>query len=471
MSNYNKLVKNSAIFAMGNFGSKFITLLMLPFYTRFLSQVDYGQIDIIITTIALLMPVFTVNIVEAVVRFTLDKKNYYYGEVLTNSLVFIILGFIVLLSAYPLISKIRFIGQYGMFFYSVFFIQSLHTSIKQFARSINLNKVYMLSDILYTCIFVSFNILFIFFFKMGVNGYFISMILAYAFDITFLSIKTGVNKYIKTCYLNKYKMKSMFIYSLPLIPNTIMWWVMNISDRYILIYYLGLSANGLYAVANKFPSIISNFYVIFFKAWQVSAIEEYDSVNKEKFYSNVFNIFFYIMIILSSLYMIFNKLIIKILVSNEFYSAWKYAPILVLAVVFSSFSSFIGTNYVAMKKTKGALYTSLSGAIINFFLNLLLIPKYGIYGASIATMFSFFIVWLLRVIDTRKFVRIKYPIYKMILSLLLVFLQMMFGYLDVNLLVFSLVNILILLFIFTLSIEFTKKPLYILYKKLAARFV
>ncbi|MFP3510715.1 polysaccharide biosynthesis C-terminal domain-containing protein [Peribacillus sp. SIMBA_075] len=465
MNSYNKLAKNSTIFAIGNIGSKFITLLMLPFYTRQFSQNDYGQIDLFITTIALLMPIFTASIVEAIVRFSLDKKNYTYGEVITNSIAVVFLGFTLLLTLYPLLINISFVEQFILFFYIVFFVQAIDTSIKQFARSIDLIKVYMISDILYTFVFVVLNILFIFVFEMGVDGYFISMILAYSVNITFLSIKTKVINYIRLKYLDKTTMKSMILFCIPLIPNNLMWWVINISDRYMLVYFLGFGANGLYSVATKFPSIISNLYVIFYKAWQVSAIEEYESSNKNIFYSNIFNLLFFVMLIAASVYIIFNKLFVHILVSNEFYSVWKYTPILVLAAVFSCFSSFIGTNYIAMKKTKGALYTSFIGAIINFILNVLLIPFYGVYGACVATMISFLTIWVLRINDTRKFVKINYPKMKMIFSFILVGVQLIIGYLDINIITKSCINFIVLLTLIYLSLEFTKKPIILIFNK------
>jgi O-antigen/teichoic acid export membrane protein len=464
MSKYKKLAKNSAIYAIGSFGSRFISVLMLPFYTELLSQSDYGQIDIITTTLGLLIPIFTVNIVEGVLRFSLDKENYNYSEVITNSIVFIITGFILMICIYPLVSKINFINEFAYYFYSLFLIQALHTSIKQFTRAIDLSKAYMLSDLLYTFSFVVFNIIFLLFLNLGIEGYIISMILAYILDLSFLSQQTKIIKYLDIKCLNKEVLRNMSIYCMPLIPNSIMWWIMNISDRYILIYFMGLGANGLYAVASKFAIVVSNINTIFFRAWQISAVEEYNSEDKNEFYSNIFNIFCFIMIILTSLYISFNKPIINLLVSNEFYESWKYAPILVLGSVFSSFSSFIGTNYVAMKKTIGAFYTSLLGALINFLLNLFLIPILGIYGASIATLISSIIVWVLRIVDTRKFVKIKYPLLRMFVSLTLIASQIIIGYLEINFWVNISVNLLILLTIIFLGYKFIKKPIVFLYK-------
>ena len=458
VSKYRKLARNSLIFALGNILSKSITLLMLPFYTHFLSQAEYGQIDIIITTIALLIPIFTISIVEGVIRFSLDKKNFSYGQVVTNSLVFIILGVILLFVFDPLISKISFINDYKKYFYLIYFIQSVHASVKQFSRSIGMSKIYVLSDILYTSVFVISNIVLIYLFKMGISGYFTSMVLAYLTDLVFLSIKTRIIIYIRVSYIEKEKIQTMLMYCLPLVPNTIMWWVMSISDRYLLVYYIGLGANGLYAVANKFPAIISSLYSIFFKAWQVSAIEEYDSKTKEKFYSNIFHVFFFTMMLFASLYMIFNKLIVSILVSSEFFSAWRFAPILVLGVVFSSFSSFIGTNYVAMKKTRGAFITSLSGAVTNFILNILLIPYFEIYGAAIATLISFITMWLYRVFDTRKFIQLEYPIKKMAISIFIIFVQLMLVYLKIDSIIKIIGNLLMFFTLLFLSKDYLTKP-------------
>lgn len=465
MNKYNKLAKNSIIFAVGNFGSRFINILMLPFYTSEFTKSDFGQIELITVTLALLIPIFTVSIVEAVIRFSLEKKYNSYFQVISNSLLFIVLGTLLLICFYPLLESIVYIKPYLHFFYILFIIQSLHSSVKQFTRVINLNKTFMLSDMIYTFVFATLNIMFILIFNLGIEGYFLSMILAYTIDLMFLSFKSKVIRYIGFIYLDKDLVRSMFFYCLPLIPNTIMWWFINISDRYLLAYYLGLSANGIYAIANKFPSLVSNISSIFFNAWQVSAIEESESEEKDGFYSNVFNIFFFVMVITASIYIMFNKYIISMLVSNEFYDAWKYAPILVLAALFSSFSSFIGTNYVAMKKTKGAFYTSCAGAVTNILLNIILIPSIGIYGAAIATMISFLIMWIYRIIDTKRFVKIKYPFIRIVLSFIFLGIQIIIGYIHFNMLSWFL-NLIILGLIIILSTKYTKYPFLLMYKKM-----
>ena len=218
-------------------------------------------------------------------------------------------------------------------------------------------------------------------------------------------------------------MKDMVRYSLPLMPNSLSWWVMNASDKFVIFAFLGVAANGMYAVAHKMPTLINICNNLFFQAWQLSAVEESESTEKNGFYSNVFDTLAMILFLAASLLLIFIKPLMKMLVSSDYGNVWIYCPFLVIAMVFSAFSSFLGTNYVAMKKTRGALKTTVFGAAINLILNFLLIKPFGINGAAFATMFSFGATWLYRVWDTREFVEIRYDIIAMVESVSILCIQ------------------------------------------------
>ncbi|HOJ50767.1 MAG TPA: polysaccharide biosynthesis C-terminal domain-containing protein [Spirochaetota bacterium] len=437
---YKKLIFNTVIYGIGNITSRLIGVIMLPVYTRYLSQSDYGIIDLLTTTILLTMPIFSFNIIEAVFRFSLD--NIPKEKVFSNSIFLAISGWIIMVFFYPFLRFIDFIRDYTVLFYLLFLLQSIESVIKQFSRGINLNKVYMISDILYTVVLTLTNILFIIILGTGINGYLISMILASFFDILYLSCKVGIKDKLSFNYIDRNIAKEMLIFSIPLIPNSLF---SNMSNRYFILYYLGLAANGIYGVANKFPTLISLLHRIFFLSWQISAVEEYNSGDKDKFYTNIFNFFYFSMIIVVSLYITFNKLVIKLLVSQEFYIAWKYSPILFFAAIFLSFSGFLGTNYTASKNTKGALITTFLGAIINIILNFILIPSYGLYGSCFSTLISYFAIWIIRIFDTRKYVIINYSIIRIILSILVVSTQLYLHYLEINVYLIGAISFIILL--------------------------
>jgi O-antigen/teichoic acid export membrane protein len=194
------------------------------------------------------------------------------------------------------------------------------------------------------------------------------------------------------------------------------WWLSNSANKIFISILLGATANGIYAVANKIPSLISVFYSIFTQAWQISAVEEYKNKDAGKFFGSVFTATFGILIVGVSLITLFSKELVLILSTNAYFEAWKVVPWLALAVLFSSLSSFLGTIYTSSMKTMALFTTTLVGGIINVICNLLLIPIFGIIGAGIGACVSFLCVALIRLKDSKKFISIKLEWLPIILS-------------------------------------------------------
>lgn len=119
-----------------------------------------------------------------------------------------------------------------------------------------------------------------------------------------------------------------------------------------------------------------------------------------------------------------------------------------MGAVFSSFSGFLGTNYIAAKRTTGVIKTSATGAILNIVFNIILIPSIGIYGAAFGTMLSFAVIWILRIKDTKKFVNIKLNVKNLLLTLIIIFIQIGVLYINLDfeyLLQLSLLSIIIII--------------------------
>ncbi|WP_121610654.1 lipopolysaccharide biosynthesis protein [Mesobacillus foraminis] len=425
MNKYTKLVKNVVTFAVGNLGSKLIVFLMLPFYTTILSTKEYGQIDLFTTTLSLLLPLITLNLIESVFRYSMDKQ-YNKKSVFTSIVVTCGLLFMLTLFTYQLLGKEIFGGDYGYLFFCLLFLFILQSLFKQFVRALQKLRIYMYSDLVNTIIFVSLNFYLLGKLNLGVNGYLISMIVAYTVDCILLFVGARLYKYLAIGEFKPFLLRELIRYSTPLIPNALMWWVINISDRYIITYYMGYESNGVYSVATKFPSIIYMLYTVFNRGWQISAIEENDSESKSEFYSKIFTLVSQCLIIGSSIYILFNKFIIGLLVANEFAIAWEFTPLLVIGVVFSALSSFVGICYTTSKKTKGAFISSSIAAITNIILNLLLIPYMGIQGACLATAISFLVMFIIRILDSKKYVILKFNIIRFIASFVLLVVQLIF---------------------------------------------
>jgi O-antigen/teichoic acid export membrane protein len=453
LSNYKKLINNSLVFAVGSLGTKFIIFFLVPIHTYYLTTNEFGMVDLLTATVNLLIPIFTMSISQSVLRFVMDK-SYDKQTVLMDSIVVTFVGFFLLFLMYPLIEILLPFDEYIPYFYFLLFVQSIFNVLSQYIRANGEVKLFAIGGIINAFILLVSNIAFLMFFGLGLIGYLLSLIIAHMFSSFYLCIRGKVLQDLNLKKINLNILVEMLKYSIPLIPNALMWWVMGLSDRYIITYFLGLSANGIYAVSSKIPSILNIVNSVFFQAWQMSAIEEANSKHKSKFFSNVFNVFSLFMLVATSLLLMHLKLIIDLIAASDYYHSWKYVPFLLIGTVFASFSSFLGTNYIAAKRTSGVIKTSLLGAIVNVCANILLIPIIGINGASIGTMLSFAVIWLLRIYDTKQFVKIEINVKKLLSTLIIIFIQI--GVLYINMTFEYLIQVALFMVIILINYQETK---------------
>lgn len=394
-SRYTKLAQNTIIFAVANFGTNVLRFIIVPFYTYYLTTDEYGVVDTLTTTITLLMPFVVLAIQEAVLRFTLDPQTNKVS-VLKNSLLVYLLGSSAFLVSYFVFAQIKIFAGLWFLFYLILILNILYAILLNFARGSGHSIAFMIGGIINTLFMLISNVVFLSVFHLGVKGYLYALIVGYSIGILYLLFIVIKNYSFADGSTDRKLLKEMLNYSIPLIPTAAMWWIMSVSDRYVMNLYLGPSATGIYAVANKIPTIISMLYAIFQQAWQISAVDEIDSTDRDVFYGCIYAIFFRGLFIASSITILIIKPLVLALVSDAYSTSWMYAPFLIISAVFSSMAGFLGVNYVASKKTKGALTTSALGAGLNTILNFLLIPKLGIQGAVIATLLGYYSVWLVR---------------------------------------------------------------------------
>lgn len=426
MNKYKRLISNSLIFAVGNFGSKILLLLLVPFYTFQLTTSEYGTADLVTTTINMLLPIVTLSIYEATLRFTIGEDENRQYLTLKNSFLLLFLASIVFILAITIINlKIKI--PYSEFIIIIIVLQGFQNILAQYVRAINKIKIYAINGIIMSLVLAISNIIFLKFLSFGVDGYLLSIIMSNLVSLFFMIIVLKFDFILIVKSKVDWKLfKRMLVYSVPLIPNAFMWWLMNASSRYFILFYLDATANGLFAVASKIPSILSMVQTVFFQAWQLSAIEEYDSDNKREFYSSIFYWLSTIMIICTSILILFLKPIINITMSGNYSLSWKPVPFLLIGLIFSSFSSFFGTFYIAEKKTTGVMYTSVIGGMVSLILNFILIRYFGIIGAGLSTLISFLLIWILRVRDINKFFKINIQLKRLCISISGLILQVVF---------------------------------------------
>lgn len=426
MDKYKKLASNTLIFAIGTFSSKILSFLLMPFVTRMMGTGDYGAADLVQQTVNVLIPIVTLAVNSAALRFALDKAVN-KADVFTVGIRTTLIGFVIFLFfAYPLsfitINDFR-LGDYIILIVAFVLVSSLRQLCQQFVRGSGHVKLYAIDGIIATATTLLFTILFLGPFKWGVTGYIVAIIASDACSVIFFTITAKLYKYVKPHCLDKSVGAQMIKYCAPLVPTVILWWIINVSNRYMITYFIGTSANGLYTAASKIPNFVILFSTIFIDAWQLSAVDEYDSQDRAAFFTKVFRVYSGGVFAVSSALILFCQVITKILVAPSYYDSWKYVPILIIATTYSCIVNFLASVYMAEKKSVMSLLTALSGAVTNFVLGLILVQKMGANGAAIATVCAFLMVFCTRGINTRKYIKINFNLPLMIAETALLIVQ------------------------------------------------
>lgn len=407
MNTYRKLFTNSILFGVGNLGSKLISIILVPLYTFYLSPEEYGTIDLINTSVLILIPIVSASMAEAVLRFSVTENYNDRSRVITNALVIFSIGFFAFLLFYPLFLFFNIFNDQLIFLYVLTAIQTVQGIGSQFLRGIGKIKEFAINGILTTFLVGGLNILFVVNFRQGISGYLASLVIAYFISTLFIIYYSKLWKYINFRLVSKNQAKIFLKYAIPLIPNTLMWWLINGSSRFMIGYFLGVSANGLFAVASKVPSLINIVTQVFSQAWQLAAIEEYDSKNIKHFYESVFNVYYKILFLSISGILVILKPLFNIIVDSAYYNAWQTVPFLLLGTVFSALAGFLGQIYIASMQTTGVFKTSIYAGVTSVLSGFILIPIMGNVGAGLSSVISFFVMFLVRYFDANKFINFE----------------------------------------------------------------
>lgn len=404
MERTKKLISNSIIFTLGNIGSKLIAFLMVPLYTYTLSSSEFGQVDVLITTVNLLLPIATLSIFDAVFRFSMDR-NVDNTAILTSGLIVtVFLAFMGMLF-YPVLVFANI--PHTLYFILILVTTSLFTLIQNFSRAIGKSKLYATSGIVNGFMFATLNILFLVILKIGIIGYLLAYLLSLICATIYVSLMLKIWRYIKINSFSLSIVKQMLRYSIPLIPNSLAWWFTNDASRFFILAYVGVAGNGIFAVANKIPSLLNMMFNIFTQAWQISAVEEYDSKDSSLYYSSIFNTLQSFLFLVIGGILIIIKPILQFVISSDFPNVWKFVPILLFSAVFANLSAFLGTVFLAAKKTSGLFTTTVVGMVINITISWILTPYLGINGTSLGGAIGFCIVMLVRLNSINKYIHVQ----------------------------------------------------------------
>lgn len=434
MSREKQLIKNTGILALGKICTQFVSFFLLPLYTAYLSTEQYGIVDLLHNYVSLLIPIFFFQMDQGLFRFLIDarKDNKKKSEIISTALITVTVQAVLFILIFMIVSL--FIKNDYKYFLMLNVIISMYSAnLLQICRGLGDNISYSLGSLITGVTTIVLNVIFIVGLKLGAYGMLTATLIANFICIIFIFFRKKIYKYLNFKNYKHQDRKEIWKYSIPLIPNQLSWWVVNVSDRTIITYFINVAANGIYSASNKFSSICITFFGFFNLTWAESASLHIKDKDSSEFFSNIFNISIGLFSSLCIGIIAVMPFCFKYLITGIDYApAYYQIPIILTATMFNIVVSLIGSIYVALKKSNEIAKTSILAAIINILVNVLFIKKIGLYAASISTLISYLAMSIYRYVDVQKYVKIKLNIKNIILLLTTLSIVMILYYIRNN---------------------------------------
>ncbi len=403
------MLSNTAILGAGTFLSKVLVLLLMPFYTSILSTSEFGTADLISQTANLLIPLAAVGICDGIFRFTLDSSADGEGKkrILSTGLAVLLAGSVAIAIVVQVLRLFDALSSYLLLIVLYVIAANLHAAFAGYIRALGRTTLFAAQGIANTALTILLNILFLVVFEMGSVGYVLSVVIADFTMAILLFVVARLDRDISPRFVDRETAKAMLKFSIPYIPTTVMWLITSVSDRYVVTAFCGEAENGLYAAAYKLPTLLTLVSGVFVEAWHFSTVKDAEDDEKADFFGTVYVNFMSVMFMGGAVLVAFSKIFTRILLADAYYSSWRFVPILVIATVFSTLVSFLGSVYFLKKKSTLSMVTAMAGAVINVILNFVMIPSHGAMGAAVATAISYLAVFLIRSYDTSFYLKFR----------------------------------------------------------------
>ncbi|WP_395151301.1 lipopolysaccharide biosynthesis protein [uncultured Allofournierella sp.] len=426
-SKYKRLMSNTVLFALSSFSSKLLGIILQPYITFAMGEVDEVGITKLVQQIGLLLiPLVSMGVSFAIIRFGLERSND-KRQVFTNGFFTIWAGFALMIVCYPLLQLIPLFSEYALLLYLHVLMSCMRTLCTQFVRSRQLNRLVAVDGVLCSAANLGFMILFLSGFHMGAQGYVLAVICSDALSSLFVFVVADLQRYLRLKSFSLPMWKKMMAYALPMVPAQISFWVISASNLFFVqILCEGYGGNtgeywaGLLSVGSFLPTILTVMGTIFYEAWQLSAVTE--EQGRGAFFSKVFGLYQTLLFCCCSGIILLCRPLMFLFKEN-FYNAWQFVPLLTLGALFNCFNQFLSSVYMVEKRSTLSLTTMLPGAVLNCVVSMAMLPFFGPIAAGFASMVSYLLVFVLRIVTTRKLLPMRFKFGWMSFNLLLIGLE------------------------------------------------
>lgn len=403
------LLKHSSIYGVATIIQKGIGFFMIPVYTHYLSPTDYGILELMDLTINIITMLIGMRLGASIIRYYHHYENLADKlEIFSTALIFVFILTLIVVGvlecfARPMAGFVLGEVNYYRYLQIMFIAMGLQTIASVPENLLLAQKrsvTYSIVTIGTLISYLTFNILFLVVFEMGVMGLFFSVLITKILNTSSLLIITF--RQIRLIFSFK-KLKNMVKFALPLVPASICLFIMHFSDRFFVQKYCDLNELGLYSLGYKFGMILSVIISEpFFRIWNTQRFEIAKIADANKVFGRIFTYYFAVIIFVALGISVFSNEVIRIMAPSEYQNAAPVVSLIVLSYVFYGMANFFNLGIMITNKTKYAAYIQLFVAGINILLNAIFISNFGIIGAAISTILTFLCLAIFTFMITQK---------------------------------------------------------------------
>ena len=399
------LLGNTLVFALGGLAVKAVSLVLMPLYTTALTAGEYGTAELLNSAIEIVLPLLSLGVVEALYRFSIDD-DVPKDELFAGSLV-VLGGGIVCTGALCALGSALWDMEHAAAFFVLFCSVCVFKATTQLARGLGHVCRFVVYGLINALAMVVATYVLLVHAHAGIEGYLWSYSIGYLVGGIAAFLGSAEYRLLAPFRVDRELLRRMLVYSLPLVPNLLSWWLVSVSGRYVVLWGSGLAAAGLFTAASKMPSLINIVASVFQQAWQYSTAREISSPDRGAFFGSVLRGYSLATLTAAGLVIALNRPISRVMLQAEFAEGWRYVPLLMLAATFGVMTIFFGTFYQALMNSRMLMVSTALGAVVNVILGVALVPFMGPWGAGLAGAVAYALVLVVRARDLRH--RIDLP--------------------------------------------------------------
>ena len=400
------LLGNTLVFALGGLAIKAVSLVLMPLYTTAMTAGEYGTAELLNSAIEIVLPLLSAGVVEALYRFSIDD-DVPKDELFAGSLVVLGVG-VVCAGGLCALGSVLWDMEHAGSFFVLFCSVCLFKATTQLARGLGHVRRFVAYGLINALAMVVATYLLLVRARLGVEGYLWSFTIGYLVGGVVAFLGSAEYRLLAPFRVDRALLRRMLVYSLPLVPNLLSWWLVSVSGRYVVLWGSGVVAAGLFTAASKMPALVNIVASVFQQAWQYSTAREIDSPDRGAFFGVVMRGYSLATLTVAGLVIALNRPISRVMLQAEFAEGWRYVPLLMLVASFGVISIFFESFYQALKNSGVLMASTALGAVVNVILGVALVPFMGPWGAGLAGAVSYMLVLVVRARDLGR--RINLPI-------------------------------------------------------------